>query len=63
MIVYCMLDSFLHTNNVRKSRIVNGLAPFSPQIKVGIYDTTRNRVVVSSGEWIYFYEVRSSIDK
>ena len=28
MVVYCMLDSFLHTNNVRKSRIVNGNAPF-----------------------------------
>ena len=24
-----MLDSLLHTNNVRKSRIVNGNAPFS----------------------------------
>ena len=32
------------------------------QLKVGIYDAARNRVVVSSGEWKYFYEVRSSID-
>ena len=32
------------------------------QLKVGIYDAARNRVVVSSGAWKYFYEVRSSID-
>ena len=28
MVVYCMLESSLHTNNVEKSRKVNGYAPF-----------------------------------
>lgn len=32
------------------------------QVKTGIYDAKKNRVVVLSGEWKYFYEVRSSED-